>query len=225
MRKGVRAAQNVNLLRWAGYYGIDVAWNIIWGFPGETAQDYAEQADVIPHLVHLRPPAGAARLWIERFSPLYQQTPAPTPDPGYRSVYPKTVDLAQAAYFFEYDLPGALPDDAYTGVSDAVAAWSAAWARDPKPTLRYWSSPGFLQIHDARHPETEGTYTFEGVLADIYLACSDRPIGASAVRDRLDGRVPVELVQEAFDEFARRGLMFLDDTLALSLALPAGPTR
>ena len=36
MDKGVRAAQNVNLLRWARYYGIDVGWNILWGFPGET---------------------------------------------------------------------------------------------------------------------------------------------------------------------------------------------
>ena len=39
MRKGVRAAQNVNLLRWAKYYNIHVSWNIIWGFPGETEQE------------------------------------------------------------------------------------------------------------------------------------------------------------------------------------------
>ena len=37
MRKGVRAVQNVNLLRWSQYYGIRVSWNLIWGFPGETA--------------------------------------------------------------------------------------------------------------------------------------------------------------------------------------------
>ena len=44
MRKGVRAVQNVNLLRWARYYGIHVEWNLLWGFPGETEQDYADQA-------------------------------------------------------------------------------------------------------------------------------------------------------------------------------------
>ena len=58
MRKGVRAIQNVNLLRWSQYYGIHVSWNILWGFPGETQQDYAEQAAVIPDLFHLPPPAG-----------------------------------------------------------------------------------------------------------------------------------------------------------------------
>ena len=31
MRKGVRAAQNINVLRWALYYGIDVSWNVLWG--------------------------------------------------------------------------------------------------------------------------------------------------------------------------------------------------
>ena len=35
-------------LRWARYYGIDVAWSILWGFPGETAADYAEQTAVAP---------------------------------------------------------------------------------------------------------------------------------------------------------------------------------
>jgi ribosomal peptide maturation radical SAM protein 1 len=57
MRKGVRAAQNVNLMRWATYHGIAVGWNVIWGFPGETEHDYTEQAAVFPHLVHLPPPA------------------------------------------------------------------------------------------------------------------------------------------------------------------------
>ena len=76
-----------------------------------------------------------------------------------------------------------------------------------------------------RHPGSEGTYTFEGDLAEIYLACTERPIGANAVRERLGGRVPLDAVQEAFAGFAERGLMFLDGSAALALALPAGATR
>lgn len=38
MRKGVRAVQNVNLLRWSQYYGIRVSWNLIWGFPGKLSK-------------------------------------------------------------------------------------------------------------------------------------------------------------------------------------------
>src|SRR5262245_11680805 len=69
MRKGVRASQNVNLLRWSAHYGVNVLWNILWGFPGETEDDYAQQAVLIPHLVHLQPPIAASRISFERFSP------------------------------------------------------------------------------------------------------------------------------------------------------------
>jgi ribosomal peptide maturation radical SAM protein 1 len=230
MRKGVTAAQNVNLMRWAQYYGIDVAWNILWGFPGETWQDYEEQAAVLPDLVHLRPPAGADRIWMERFSPLFNDADTfghtrRAPERSYTYVYPDTVDLDRAAYFFDYELSGALPASAYKGLRQAVLSWNEAWKSDRRPVLTYRSAPGYLQIYDGRQPGREGTYTFEGPLADIYLACGDRPSTAPAVRDRLGLDLPVEAVQEVFAEYRRRGLMFLDGSLALALALPAVPGR
>ncbi len=226
MDKGVRAAQNVNLLRWSAHYGIAVAWNILWGFPGETAQDYADQAAAVPHLVHLRPPASADRIWLERFSPLYREPERfglrhRAPERSHRFVYPREVDLDRVAYFFDYDLAGALPEAAYDGLRQAAAAWSTAWDADQPPVLTYWSAPGFVQLYDGRHPGREGTYTFEGTLADIYLACSDRPTTAPAVRAKLGLDLPPAAIEEIFAEFHTRGLMFLDGPLALSLALPA----
>jgi ribosomal peptide maturation radical SAM protein 1 len=229
MDKGVRAAQNVNLLRWARYYGIDVAWSILWGFPGETGHDYAEQAAAVPHLIHLQPPASADRIWLERFSPLYTEPERfglrhRRPERSYRYVYPDGVDLDRVAYFFEYDLD-TLPDSAYEELARAVAGWSEAWKSDHRPTLRYWSAPGFLQIHDGRYQGRGGTYTFHGTLADIYLTCSDRPATAAAVRDKLRLDRPVGAIESVFREFQRRGLMFLDGSLAVALALPAVGSR
>jgi ribosomal peptide maturation radical SAM protein 1 len=226
MRKGVRAAQNVNFLRWALYYDIDAQWNLLWGFPGETEQDYAEQAAVIPHLLHLRPPSSASRVWLERFSPLFAerdtfQLRRRTPERSYQYIYPGTVDLDRVAYFFEYELGGGLPDSAYADVSRAAANWSSAWRADTPPVLRYWSAPHFVQICDERQPGQGGTYTFEDTLADLYLSCSNRPTTAAAVRRELGLGLPVEAVQEVFEEFQKRGLMFLDGQLALALALPA----
>jgi ribosomal peptide maturation radical SAM protein 1 len=228
MDKGVRAAQNVNLLRWARYYGIFTGWNILWGFPGEVPQDYTGQAAVIPHLVHLQPPASTDRVWLERFSPLFTQ-PARfpmrwrKPEASYRHVYPSTVDLEKAAYFFDYEIEGALDPTVYTAIRDAVTHWEKVWQDDP-PVLIYRSSPGFLQIYDGR-PDREGTYTFHNTLADIYLACVDRPRTATAVRRELDLPLSVSKVDKIFDEFAGRGLMFRDDDLAVALALPATPGR
>jgi ribosomal peptide maturation radical SAM protein 1 len=224
MDKGVKAAQNVNLLRWARYYGIAVAWNVLWGFPGETEEDYAEQAAVVPHLVHLQPPTGADRVWLERFSPMFTRAEGRhRPDRSYRYIYPSTVDIDRVAYFFDHD-GEVLPDSAYKPLADAVGEWQGAWRSNP-PSLTYRTSPGYLEIYDARHPGNTGVYTFRDTLADMYLACVDRPTTAEAVHTKLQLSHPVQAVREAFTQFQERGLMFLDGTLALSLALPASPHR
>lgn len=221
MRKGVRAVQNVNLLRWAQYYDINAEWNLLWGFPGETESDYAEQAAVIPHLHHLQPPSSTGRIWLERFSPLFGEVQDKTPERSYRYVYPKDVDLSEVAYFFDYRLEESLADSAYASVQQAVADWSAARLAGRSPSLTYWAAPHFVQIRDQRQPEHAGTYTFEDTLADLYLACVNRPTTAAAVRRELHLRLPAEAVGEVFAEFRERGLMFLDGQFALALALPA----
>jgi ribosomal peptide maturation radical SAM protein 1 len=230
MRKGVRAGQNVNLLRWSQYYGVGVAWNLLWGFPGETEQDYLDQVAVIPHLLHLPPPASAGRIWLERFSPLFTSQDSfglrdKTPESSYRYVYPADVDLEKAAYFFDYQADDGVPETVYTAVRDAAEAWSSAWQADKPPMLTHRSAPSFVQIRDQRHQGQDGTYTFEDTLADLYLACSNRPTTAAAVRRNLGLRLPEEAIREVFQEFQRRGLMFLDGQFALALSLPAVKSR
>jgi ribosomal peptide maturation radical SAM protein 1 len=226
MRKGVTAAQNINLLRWARYYGIRPMWNVLWGIPGETKEDYAAQAAVVPTLVHLQPPESADRVWLERFSPFYTDPDAfPTrslkPERSYSYVYPRDVDLDKVAYFFDHEFVDSLPDETYANLSRGIDDWQTAWRSDPLPVLTYRSSPNFLEIYDGRWPGREGTYGFDGTLADVYLACSERPTTATAVCDRLGGAVPVDNVRAICREFTRLGLMILDGPLALALAMPA----
>lgn len=226
MRKGVRASQNINLLRWAHYYGITVDWNLLWGFPGETEQDYADQAALIPHLRHLPPPSGYARIWLERFSPIFTEPKTfllrhRSPERSYRYVYPHSVDLERVAYFFDYELDGGLPDSTYAGVRRAAEDWSRAWQDGRPPVLKYCSAPHFVQIYDGRQPGGGGTYTLEDTLADLYLACADRPTTAAAVRRSLNLDLPPEDIRQVFEEFERLGLMFLDEQFVLALAVPA----
>jgi hypothetical protein len=217
MRKGVRAAQNVCLLKWARYYDIDVAWNLLWGFPGETADDYATQAAVIPSLAHLQPPGSADRIWLERFSPLFADAVEPEPEPSYRYVYPPSVDLSKAAYFFAW--PSPLDDTVYAGVRSAVGRWNDHWAAGDRPALTYRAIPGLLQIEDRRPAFPRGTYTFPDPVAAIYLACDERPRSVAAVAR--EAGVPEKIGQDAIAELAARGLVFLDEDRAIGLAVPA----
>lgn len=226
MRKGVRASQNVNMLRWCRYYGIAVSWNLIWGFPGETEQDYRDQAELMPLLVHLEAPDGCGRIWMERYSPIFndrESFPAKyvRPERSMPLVYPSQVDLNETAYFFDYELEDSLPDATYNEVGKLAAAWVHAQKADRPPELVWWQSPGLLQIEDLRKPEEPGTYTFEDPLASVYTACSDKPVKAAWVKEALDLPYSVDEVESALDEFVARGLMMRDGNLFLALALPA----
>jgi len=84
---------------------------------------------------------------------------------------------------------------------------------------------GWISWRGARHQGRDGTYTFEGTLADLYLACSNRPTTAAAVRRNLDLRLSDEAIHEIFQEFQQCGLMFIDGQFALALTLPAVKAR
>jgi hypothetical protein len=134
------------------------------------------------------------------------------------------VDIERVAYFFDYELADVPGPATYTALTDAESRWSTAWETGEPPILVYRAAPGFLQIYDGR-PERQGTYTFHDTLAEIYLACVDRPRTAAAVHRELGLDVSVTAVEGAMRRFAERGLMFLDDNLAVALALPATTGR
>jgi len=114
MRKGSTKLVNVRLLKWAAQAEIDVAWNVLMGFPGETIDDYRGQADLMESLHHLQPPGHCGGLWLERFSPYFEQPELgftnPRPISAYRMVYPLAdMDIDGLAYFFDYDVRDVVP--------------------------------------------------------------------------------------------------------------------
>jgi len=225
MRKGVRAADNVNLLRWARHYGVDVNWNIIYGFPHETREDYDEQAELVPSLVHLQPPRASGRIWLERFSPIFTDRAAfPVRFLGAESampyIFPAGVDLDRLAYFFEGELADTLPDEAFEELRKLLERWREANDGGAAPSLTVARADGFIQIVDGRSPGTVGVHTFEGPLASLYLGLMDAPLTAARAAEHAGLGRSLGEVTEALDEFVARGLMMRDRNLFLSLALP-----
>lgn len=228
MNKGVGALANVNLLRGSRQWGLDVSWNLIWGFPGETQDDYDTQLAWLVRLSHLQPPTGAGRIWLERFSPLYQQRAASDvplqPERSLQYVYPPGVDLRQAAYFFEYDFASTVDPEVWQATTDFVEQWQAAHREPSPPRLEYRYSPGFLQIDDARLAHTPGIYTFGSPYAELYMALIDTPRPVDSLHG-VAGGVDAETVQRFLAEFGAAGLLLVDGASALALALPATPER
>ena len=68
MRKGTSALDNLRLLVWCEAFGLRVAWNLLVGVPGESEDDLAETAALVPRLTHLQPPRNCGPITIDRFS-------------------------------------------------------------------------------------------------------------------------------------------------------------
>jgi ribosomal peptide maturation radical SAM protein 1 len=226
MRKGVTGIKNVRLMKWAAYYGIGVSWNLLLGFPGETAEDYAQQLALIKQLSHLPPPSGAFRISLERFSPNYTKATEMgfenvRPFEGYAYIYPKQIDTRRIAYFFEYDTKKTLPNSGYAATRVEIARWQKLWQAKVKPSLTYAIEGGELTIVDARQPEAPRSHRFDALAGRVYEICSstDRSI-ANVLEDLGDAGVNRAAVKHVTDEFVAQGLMYDEDGKFLSLALP-----
>ncbi|NJN11170.1 MAG: RiPP maturation radical SAM protein 1 [Richelia sp. RM1_1_1] len=226
MRKGVTAIQNVNALRWAKYYNIYVMWNLLYGFPDETEQDYQEQLTLLRQITHLQPPNGASRIWMERFSPIFndrQTYPARyiNPEASYAYVYPQHIQLDKIAYFFDYELENILPESVYTETKQHINLWKTSSTSKFPPALTFWYAPGLLQIEDRRDPNEYNTYTFDHPQASLYFACSDKPQSVKAIKESLELSLSENEIESILEAFCTRGLMMREGKNFLSLALPA----
>jgi ribosomal peptide maturation radical SAM protein 1 len=230
MRKGVTGIQNLNTLRWGRYYGIDVAWNLLWGFPGETPEDYVHQLECLRLIPHLQPPIAAGRIWMERFSPIFfARSEFPTqfvrPERSYSFVYPAHVDLDRVAYFFDYEFVEALPSETYEETASFVASWKENWKSGRATKMTFSVVPGYLRIDDGRRLEAPVSSTFDDPMASIYAACSDKPRSASSLHSELGNGITLSIVEDALHDFCVRGLMVRQGEVYLSLAIPSTPDR
>ena len=154
MDKGVRALQNIQLLKWCKELGIEPQWNLLWGFPGEHVEEYERMAEFIPLLTHLPPPHAEARIRLDRFSPNYDQAEQRgftrlTPYPAYRHVY-RVADaaLANLAYFFTFEYSTPCADWQYVEpVAAAIEQWQAC---HHESTLFWIEQDENLWVWDAR---------------------------------------------------------------------------
>ena len=144
MKKGVSAAQNIALLRYARIVDLSVNWNLLYAFPGDRLEWYEETVKLLPLLTHLNPPTGLCHLSVDRFSPYFER-PA---DYNIRSlramapyfdVLPSHVDQHQVAYHFEgdYDSESRENPAVVTAMEAGIKTWREQWqpAEAPLPAL------------------------------------------------------------------------------------------
>ena len=165
MRKGVSGLQNLSLLRSCKSMGVRVAWNYLYGLPGEAIEDYESVLRLLPKIEHLQPPSGLNRIIVDRFSP-YHNTPGQfgiesiAPVGGYQGLYPADAPLSDIAYHFtgRYSTPLLEDKDMVARLQLAIGVWKHQWSRtDRLPALRVVDTGGGdLAIADTRRVAAAG---------------------------------------------------------------------
>jgi ribosomal peptide maturation radical SAM protein 1 len=228
MEKGTTAIQNVRVIKWCAELGIRAFYNILYGFPGESAEEYARMADAVLSLTHLEPPNPPVRLRLDRFSPYHR-------DPerfGIEVLGPyqirhltydlPTADLSEIEYFFEFRYKDQRNPNSY--VEQFVrncADWKANW-RQNFCRLSYHPTGSGLRIYDTRLNMQPILYELGAAEARIYLACEAGTTARkvwNALSSEEQHRFSVEEVTNFLVAMTRQRLMFTESDRFLSLAV------
>ena len=176
MRKGVTPLQNVQLLKWCREYGVLPYWNVLYGFPGETAADYEEMCRIASKLAHLPPPLCGGAIRVERFSPYFDHAA----DFGIRDlrahasyayVYPfNESELYNLAYIFDFTFEGKeLVEDWAAGILGIIENWGAVHAQSRLEVVS--RTPERMLVSDTRPNAVQPFYQFDSRETAIFDAC------------------------------------------------------
>jgi ribosomal peptide maturation radical SAM protein 1 len=220
MKKHSTGMRNLELMKWCTYYGINNLYNILFGFAGETADDYRAQCDVIAKIPHLQPPYAIAKARADRGSPMFT---APDqhgvgrlrPADCYHHIFPHGFDLNRISYYFDHEGPG-LPDQEYDAIYRLVGDWQERWRNGERPTLQYRKSCASIFVDDRRARQPRHFEYSDGAAA-LYEFCVDAKTDEQIATQF--GRA--DWLEPALAEFRDSELMVAMDGHHLSLALPA----
>lgn len=231
MRKGVKGIQNIEFLKNCTELGITAHWNVIWGFPGEDAGEYAHMAKLATLLHHLTPPSSASRLRLDRFSPNFDLSEtmgftAVHPFLAYDLVYDLPAESRERlAYYFDYSYADGRDINAYTQqLADAIKLWQTNHASS---ALFFFESSRRLLIWDFRSCAKRTLSIASDLAREVLLFCQTRHglrklfSHFGAVYGGSDG-ISAEL-QSVVAKLEDAGLVYIEEEEALGLAVSHPP--
>jgi ribosomal peptide maturation radical SAM protein 1 len=190
MDKGIKGWQNVQLLKWAGEFGMKVSWSVLWGFPGEKDDWYRESAAWLPALEHLQPPQGGMNyIHFDRYSVYHEQARryglVLFPIGAMSFVYPVAPgDLDNLTYFFSTE-PGTRLKSDIVGKALQSRPGTMAMLRGVKEwqvkhasrhsALCMEDHDGVLEITDTRSCARAPSTVLTGLARAVCLACDTAP--------------------------------------------------
>jgi ribosomal peptide maturation radical SAM protein 1 len=224
MRKGTTALHNVEFLKQCRQAGVDVDWNLLFGFPGEQVEDYERSLDLASLITHLDAPSSVGEIRLDRFSPNFEQAEARgftnvRPWGLFKYVYPFDREtLMDLVYYFDCERREGFDDRDYLRrIAEHVSGWKGRHDH-----LLAQRAGGSLVIDDSRPAGLARQTVLRGIRKDVYEFCDTRRSLAQIetwLAESRGERIGTKRLRRLLDEFAAKRLMVEEHGWYLSLAL------
>ncbi|HEY0768787.1 MAG TPA: RiPP maturation radical SAM C-methyltransferase [Sphingobacteriaceae bacterium] len=226
MRKGVKALQNIQLLKWCKEFDIYPTWNLLWGFPGEPTAEYGAMSELIALITHLTPPEDVTKIRLDRFSPNFERpnqfgVTGIKAYPSYSYIYSGVADtsIQHLAYYFVFDDPSHSISQGYIGeLAKRVMLWRKTHARSE---LYVSYKDADVLIWDFRPGAKTLLTRLSGLEQELYLACDaiQSVDHLATIATKYVGGISRKDTSTLLQGFIDRGLMLREGNNYLSLAV------
>jgi ribosomal peptide maturation radical SAM protein 1 len=234
MDKGVRAIDNVSLLKSGYLEGVIIYYNILFGLPQDSVDDYEEMRRMIPRLYHLAPPVSRTEVVVTRFAPL-QTTPGRfgiDPKPVHHECYDTLFSeefldrtrfsLDDYCYYFRRSFEYSRDQKVvYDQIVHQVDHWKKLH-QQRFVELSVEPVDGLLTVRDSRFRAVTEEYTLTAEASFLYQQVSERPTNIVGVLTRAaatNSPTPARL-SAALEELDEKRLIWREKDLVVGLAVP-----
>ncbi|MGI9055989.1 MAG: RiPP maturation radical SAM C-methyltransferase [Pyrinomonadaceae bacterium] len=228
MRKGTTGLRNIQLLKWAKEFNVTAEWNLLYGFPGETADDYEEILQMLPAVKFLNPPCAVGPIRLDRFSPYFN---APEefglvnlrPMPTYYFLYPfKKESLMRIACYYEFDYKSGInPLTNARKVIEYINDWQAN--PETGSLYKFKNADGTMTLYDSRSNASIYELKLGGIEHTVYEFCDEvRSLNniVKFLRETFtEENFSETQIEQFLDSMAENRLMIKQGTNYLSLAI------
>ena len=212
MDKGSRGWQQVQFLKFAHEFGIQVSWNILLDFPGDEEHWYEDTEQMMGRLFHLHPPSAVVPIRYDRYSPYFENSQKYGLDlrahPMMELLYPVPADQAfDLCYHFQKAEGVGWSRPVYARLEQLAQQWRQAYLAGCELTVT--DDGQELRFRDTRPGALAIDVVIDGIDRQIYLACQE----AVPVRD---------LPADSLARLQAAGLVLVVDERCLGLATSPG---
>ena len=216
MNKGCRAIRQIEALKSCRAHNMQVAWNLLCGFPGETEEMFAELAELLPKVMHLPSPNQVLHIIYQRYGEYTENQEKYglklRPARAYDFAYADEDFIRRSAYIFEpideeelklcWDMRE--KGESYRKVQEIVTDWVAhRWNLE---RLDMEDRGKAIDIYDMRKISKHAVYTLEGAKAELYRAT--RAVRQEeALITEFSGKYDMDELRAALDWLCAENLM------------------